>query len=830
VTPERYGELEDLWHRALEKPAAERQAFVDTVCASDEALRRELESLLASFEQAEGFLEQPPDDVAAEMFQVREEAEVTRTLAHYVLRSRLGAGGMGEIFLAEDIHLGRQVALKLLTRESASEGDRKRRLLLEAQAASTLNHPNVAQIYEIAEAEGIEFIAMEYVPGRTLSAHLQERQLRPAEVVEIAVQVADALEEAHARGVIHRDIKPSNIMITPRGRAKVLDFGIAKITAAARQPVAGDSSSALNTEPGAFMGTPEYMSPEQALGLDVDFRSDIFSFGSMLYEMAAGRRPFGGRTSNETLDAVIHAEPETIAALNPAVPSELVRVVAKCLPKDRERRYPSAKELHADLRNLASPRFEALLRVRLAVLPFESIGAGRERDYLADALTEETISALGQLEPDRLSVIGRTSVMAYQHTRKTLVEIGRELDAAYLVESSIRSEGNRVRVMPKLTRAADQVQIWSASYDAEPASMLAFQRELGMTIAEQIRLRLSPQRLETLSRRQTRNPQAYDLYLRGRHFWNQLTPTTTRQAIELFSRATDLDADYALAWSGLADAYSASPVTGDAPAQQVWVPARKAALEAVRADPELAESQSSLGFVDFWLDWKWGEAERAFRKAIASDPSYAFAHRMLGHVLSNLGRHPEARQEMQRARELDPLYAMHHALSAQVAFAARDYQAAIQFARQGIVIDPEFWIGHFQLAQALEQTGQIALALVAAKDAGRFSGGNSKAISLRGYIYAKQGSQEEARNVLKGLEGVSHEHFVPPYAMALVHAGLGEHEVALDWLERGFQLRDVHLVFLPIDPKWDAFRADRRFRDLLRRCDLPGAEQTAPLR
>ena len=413
--------------------------------------------------------------------------------------------------------------------------------------------------------------------------------------------------------------------------------------------------------------------------------------------------------------------------------------------------------------------------------------------------------------------------MAYQDTKKTLVEIGRELDAAYLVESSIRSEGNRVRVMPKLTRVTDQVQIWSASYDGEPASMLAFQRELGMTIAEQIRLRLSPQRLEMLSRRQTRNPQAYDLYLRGRHFWNQLTPTSTRQAIEMFSRATDLDGDYALAWSGLADAYAASPVTGDAPAQQVWVPARKAALQAIRADPELAESQSSLGFVDFWLDWKWGEAEGAFRKAIALDPSYAFAHRMLGHVLSNLGRHPEARQEMQRARELDPLYAMHHALSAQVAFAARDHQAAIQFARQAVVIDPEFWIGHFQLAQALEQRGQLAQALESAKDAGRFSG-NSKAISLRGYILAKQGRSQEAREVLKALEAVSGDHFVPPYAMALVHAGLGEHDAALDWLERSFQLRDVHLVFLTIDPKWDPFRADRRFDDLLRRCGLPTAE------
>ncbi len=418
--------------------------------------------------------------------------------------------------------------------------------------------------------------------------------------------------------------------------------------------------------------------------------------------------------------------------------------------------------------------------------------------------------------------------MAYKRTTKTSATIGREVDAAYVVESSIRFEANRVRVTSALIHASDQVQLWSASYDSEPSSMLAFQRELGTTIAEQIRLRLSPERLESLTRRQTRNPQAYDLYLRGRHFWNQLTPATTRQAVEAFSRATELDPDYALAWSGLADAYAASPMNGDAPPLAAWKLAREAAAQAVRAEPRLAESHSSLGFVHFWFDWTWPDAEVAFRKSIALDPSYAFAHRMLGVLLGHAGRHPEAEAEMKRARELDPLNAMHHALSAQVAFVGRDNAAAVEFARQAIVVDPRFWIGHFQLSQAYEQLGEAALALAATDEAGRLSGGNSKAISLRGYILAKQGKPTEARDVLKTLAARSRDRFVPPYALALVHEGLGEHDAALDLLERAVEIRDVHLVSLPVDPKWDALRASPRFGELLRRCGLPVI--TAPLR
>jgi tetratricopeptide (TPR) repeat protein len=329
---------------------------------------------------------------------------------------------------------------------------------------------------------------------------------------------------------------------------------------------------------------------------------------------------------------------------------------------------------------------------------------------------------------------------------------------------------------------------------------------------------LSPERLSAIARRQTRNAEAYDLYLRGRYFWNQLSPATTRRASDFFARATKLDPQYALAWSGLADAYTASPINGDAPPLKVGPPARDAVAHAVSADLRLAEGQTSLGFVKFWLDWEWPAAEAAFRRAIDLDPHYPLAHRLLGIVLAHMRRYEEAGHAICRARELDPLLAGHHALSSQIAFMGRNYTAALQFAKQAMTIDSEFWIGHMQLGQAFEQLGEPQLALDALNDAARLSGGNSKALALRGYVFAKNARRQEAHAVLEILESVARERYVPPYATALVHLGLGHYDEAFDWLDRAFEMRDVHLAFLPNDVKWDPLRANPRFISLLDRC------------
>jgi TolB-like protein/DNA-binding winged helix-turn-helix (wHTH) protein/Flp pilus assembly protein TadD len=460
-------------------------------------------------------------------------------------------------------------------------------------------------------------------------------------------------------------------------------------------------------------------------------------------------------------------------------------------------------------------------RVTIAVLPFENLGGDPDRAYLADGLTEEIIAWLGQADPDRLSVVSRTSAIAAKRASKSHAAIGRELGADYLLDSSIRAESGRVRITANLIRARDQLQVWSQTYNRELTSMLGLQQELGAAIAEQIRFRLSPDRFKALARREPRVAAAYDEYLRGLTFANQRTPPTTQKAIEHYERATTLDPEYALAWSALAAAHSASSINSDVAPLAVRSRVRDAAQKAVRSNPDLPEAHYALGHLNWILEWDWPAAETAFRRAIDLDPRYAWAYVGLGHVLSQSGRHGEALAAMRRARELDPQNAMAYALSSQVAFQARDYQAALDHASQAIALDQAFWIGHIMRGQAYEQSGQPTLALDALALAARFSGANSKSFAFRGYTLARAGRRDEAREVLTSLEALSRTRYVPPYALALVHAGLGEHDAVFQWLDRAFDVHDVHLIYLPVDPKWDPYRSDPRFDALLVRCGFP---------
>ncbi len=461
-------------------------------------------------------------------------------------------------------------------------------------------------------------------------------------------------------------------------------------------------------------------------------------------------------------------------------------------------------------------------RLMLAVLPFENLSSDPGQDYFSDGLTEETISYLGRINPERIGVIARTTSMAYKKTRSSIRRIGEELGVDYVLESSVRGEGNSLRITSQLIRVADQTHVWAYSFDRELTRILEMQRELSIEIARQVQLQLDPGRLIALAQQQTQDAEAYDLYLRGRYFWNQLSPPTTKRAIEFYRRATQIDPNYALAWSGLTDAYAARPMNSDAPPLEVWPLVRDAATRAIAAAPDLAETQTSMGFLKFWLDWDWNAAEAAFRRAIALNRSYALAHRMLGIILSHRGAGEESLLAAKKAREIDPLNAAHQALSAQVAFAARDFQLATDFSQQAIAVDPEFWIGHMQLGQAYEQLGRPEQALQALNEAARFSGGNSKPIALRGYILANTGRLAEAEDIRNALEAAARERYVPPYAFALVNAGLGRIDRALDCLERAFDARDPHLVFLTIDPKWDSFRRDSRFVAILDRCAFRG--------
>jgi TolB-like protein/DNA-binding winged helix-turn-helix (wHTH) protein len=455
--------------------------------------------------------------------------------------------------------------------------------------------------------------------------------------------------------------------------------------------------------------------------------------------------------------------------------------------------------------------------VTLAVLPFDNLSGDPEAEYLASGLGEELIVALGQIDP-HIHMIGRTSIMSYKHTTKSRAEIGHELHADYLVESAVRTERGRVRITTGLVRVHDQFQVWSDSYDREPTSILSLQQELSSAIATQVRLRLSPDRLNALARRQTRNAEAYDFYLRGRNFSEQRTPATTIRAIEYYQRATTLDPNYALAWAGLAKVYSASTLNADAPPLTVGPLARSAALQAVQADPNLSEAQEALGHSLWTFNWDWPAAEQALRRAVALDPQSVMGHTTLGHLLSQMGRDSEAEPEMRRARALDPLFAMSHALSSQVAFQVRDYASAVEYARQTITIDPDFWPGHVSLGQAYQALGRVPEALEELTIAARFSGQNSKALAYRGYALAKAGRVAEARDLLRTLETASQQRYVPPYAFALIHAGLSDGDAVFVSLDKAFAVHDVHLIYLPVDSKWDQYRDDPRFKALLDRC------------
>jgi TolB-like protein/DNA-binding winged helix-turn-helix (wHTH) protein/Flp pilus assembly protein TadD len=456
--------------------------------------------------------------------------------------------------------------------------------------------------------------------------------------------------------------------------------------------------------------------------------------------------------------------------------------------------------------------------VTIAVLPFENLNGDAEIDYLASGLTEDTIVSLGRIDPERVSVIGRTSMIAYKGTTKSLAEIGRELGTDYLVESSLRAENSHLRITARLVRVRDQLQVWSDSFDSNTSSILGLQQEISSAIAEQVRTRLSPERQRALARRHTQNADAYDLFLRGRHYLDRRTPESVQRAIEFFQRATVADPTYSVAWANLALAYGSSPINSDIDPRRVSPRVREAAARAVAANPDVAEAQHALGHVNWAFEWDWSAAETAFRRAIELDPSYSLVHLILAHLLSQTGRHAEAEPFMRRGRDLDPLNPLSYGLSSQVAFQAGDYADALQYANRAIALDQEFWIGHQMRGQALAELDDDDLALNALATAARLSGQNSKPISLTGYILGRSGRTAEARDLLGALEMASRQRYVPPYALALVHAGLGDADAAFEWLDRAYAARDVHLMFLTVDAKWDRYRTDPRFGDLLARC------------
>lgn len=465
--------------------------------------------------------------------------------------------------------------------------------------------------------------------------------------------------------------------------------------------------------------------------------------------------------------------------------------------------------------------------ISIAVLPFENLTQDDELDYLAAGLAEDTSASLARIDIRNLHTIGRASTQALVAAGKTPAQIGRELRVDFVVASSLRAEQSRIRVTSRLIRVADNVEVWTASFDRRLTSVLGIQQELSIAIAEQVRLRLSPEVRAAVARRQTLSPAAYDLYLRGRYSWSLVSAAGIRQSLDYYERAIAKDPTYALAWAGIAQALSSAPVVAEVDPATVAARAGEAMQHALELGADLAEVQIALGYYHWWLDWDWPAAEAALRKAIAIDPDSAIAHMALGHVLSQSGDHAESRMMARRARELDPFFAMTFVLSATIAFQARDYLAAVEFGRQSVAINPESWAGYLNLAQALAAIGDYPAALAAHEYSERYSGSNHKSIAYRAHDLARMGRREDARATIAVLEARSRDRYVPPYTIALIYAGLGEADAAFEWLERAFEVRDRHLIFTSVDPRWDALRDDPRFRSLLSRCHYFGLD---PLR
>jgi eukaryotic-like serine/threonine-protein kinase len=864
MDPERWEQIKKVLESLLAREPGDRPAFLEQTCDGDEELRREVESLLEAHAEVGGFIDAPAVEVAAQMMaEDQTPLIVGASLGPYKILDRLGAGGMGEVYLAQDSRLGRKVALKLMPRYFAQDAGRVRRFKQEARAASALSHPHVATIYEIGEAEAGTYIAMEYVEGQTVGSKIQGRPLETKEILEIAAQVADALDAAHSKGVIHRDIKSANIMVTERVQAKVLDFGLAKIAAANLKSWVTATSPAAVTEPGMVMGTIDYMSPEQALGKELDQRTDLFSLGVVMYEMATGRLPFSGSTPTETIDRITHTPPEAIARFNYEVPGELERIIRKCLEKDRERRYQTARELLVDLRNLkrdsdsgavvtsavglhdpirrwllfglglvlvVSVGIGTYLFVggnraaeksvsSMVVLPFVNTNGDPNSEYVSDGITESLINSLSRLPG--LKVMARTTAFRYKGRESDPQAVGRELKVDVVMTGKVIQQGERLILQADLVNVADGAEIWGEKYNRRLSDIFGVQEEIAGEISGKLGLRLSGEDKKLLSKRYTESTEAYQLYLKGRYYWNKRTPETIKRAIEYFQQATEKDPGYALAFAGMADAYASLPITSDVPPKDAFPKAKQAAARALEIDDGLAEAHSPMGFVTFWFDRDWARGESHYKRSIEINPNYPYSRFEYAICLSILGRFEEAMIEARRALELDPLSLANNSLTGQILFHARQYDQAIDQLQKAIEIEPNFWIAHMVLGKVYVQKRMYRDAIDELQKAFKFSEGNTEAISLMGYTYAVSGQREQAEKLLGELKASSKERYVPASNVALVYAGLGETNQALDWLDKAFDERDVHVLLLKAVPHWDGIRTDPRFTRLLQRIGFP---------
>jgi TolB-like protein/Tfp pilus assembly protein PilF/predicted Ser/Thr protein kinase len=787
---------------------------------------------------------------------------VGRVVSHYRIIEKIGAGGMGEVYRAHDERLERDVALKVLHPGLlSSEADRKR-FRKEALALSKLNHPNIATIHDFDTQEGLDFLIMEYVAGETLTEKLHGGSLPEKDVARLGMQLAEGLVAAHEQGIVHRDLKPGNTRLTIDGRLKILDFGLAKL---AESPGATTKSAltASTYEPWGLLGTLPYMAPEQLRGEQVDGRTDIWSAGVLLYKMATGRPAFPQSDSATLLTSILTTAPVAPREVNQHLSSGVENIILKCLEKDRDDRYQSAKDLAVDLRRLLTPspvthlvskqRFgignkislaaassvAALLALilglnsggvrdkllggrahtpirSLVVLPLANLSGDSEQDYFADGMTEALITDLSKIRG--LKVISPTSAMRYKEEKKTLPQFARELGVDGVVRGSVVRADSRVRISAQLIYATSDQYLWAESYERDFKDILVLQSEVAQAIANEIRIELTPQDRARLANTPPVSAEAYQLYLKGRFFWNKATEEDYTVAKRYFDRALEIDPKYALAYSGLADYFWAT----DALSPQVAMPrAKDYALKALAIDDTLSDAHTTLANVKFNADWDWQGAEKEFRRAIELNPSDAEARRSYSVFLSAMGRSEEALIEIQNAQRLDPLSLAKSSDVGWALYFARRYDQAIEQCQATLELDPNSVGAHDCLGSAYLAKGNYGKAIDECQKAASGSRNDPVRVAGLGRAYAFAGKTAKARDVLGKLYSESKRRYIPPYFLATIYAALGEKEEAFAWLEKAYNVRDTNLTWLKVDDGVDSLRSDARFRELLSRIGFP---------
>jgi serine/threonine-protein kinase len=822
---------------------------------------------------------------------------IGKTVSHYRIVERLGGGGMGVVYKAEDTKLGRFVALKFLPEELPEGLKSIERFRREAYAASALDHPNICSIFEIGESEGKPFIVMQYLVGQTLKQKLASRQprtasygrketpapsaqdsgeykegikpLRVREILDLGIQVADALAAAHSKGIVHRDIKPANIFITEGGRAKLLDFGIAKLerTRQVKKEASGETTTTALTGSGEVVGTVEYMSPEQVQSEELDARTDLFSLGLVLYEMAAGKRAFGGDSPAAIINSVLHRVPVSPRLFNPDLPPRFEEIISKAIEKDRTLRYQTASEMRADLQRLKRdteseqagvhpvvvehrlvwkrrgwalvgaslgllaiatllvglnvdnwrdrlfggalpPRIESL-----AVLPFSSAANDPETEYLSDGISDSLIDSLSQLP--KLRVMARTTVYRLKAQETDPQKVGKALGVRAVLTGRVFQRGGNLDVRVDLVNSADGSELWGDRYNRRVSDIIAVQEEIAHEIASTLRLKLTAADRKALVGHHTEDPEAYQLYLKGHYYSDQYTLDGVKRGIEYFNEAAQKDPGYALAYVGIADAYFGLS-SQFLPPREALPKMAEAARRALEIDESLAEAHTALALVKLSYEYDFSGAEKEFQRAIDLNPGAEPAHEWYGYYLIAMGRPADALRELHLAQDYDPLSPMVSSLIGVAIFSDRQYDQAIEQFNKALALEPNFWMVHRMLGAAYTEQKRYGEARNEFTKAIQLGGG-AWATADMGYLDAVSGKQAGALKTLQSLLEQSKQEYVSPRRVAALCVGLGQKDRALEWIEKAYQNREEMMVFLKVDPQWDSLRPDPRFQNLLHR-------------